>query len=98
MQLNFVGKNIEVTDALKEFTTKKFKSLEKRYNHITNIHVVFRVEHKTQTAEAVLRLNGTEIHATSNGDDMYTAIEGLVKKLLGQITKHKEKMIPQHSE
>ena len=96
MQLHFVGKNIDVTEALKTFTTEKFQTLEKRYNHITNVHVVFHVENITHIAEATVHANGVEIHASAKEDDMYKAVEALVEKLLGQITKHKEKVIEHH--
>lgn len=95
MQYHFVGKNIEVTNALKEFTTKKFQSIEKHYDKISDIHVVFHVEHSAQTAEATLHLNGAEIHAAAKANDMYEAIDGLVNKLLSQIVKRKEKIIEQ---
>lgn len=91
MQLHYVGKNIEVTPALKAFTAEKFKSLEKRYHLITHVHVVFIVEKNEQIAEATVHANGTEIHATAKSEDMYQSIEALAHKLLGQITKHKEK-------
>jgi putative sigma-54 modulation protein len=91
MQLHYTGKNIEVTTALKTFTAEKFKPLEKRYSHITNVYVVFIVEKNDQIAEATVHANGAEIHATAKSEDMYQSIEALAHKLLGQITKHKEK-------
>lgn len=96
MQLNFVGRNIEITPALKTFTTEKFQLLEKRDNQITQINVVFHVENITQTAEATLHVHGTEIHATAKDEDMYKAIEMLVDKLSTQITKVKDKLIESH--
>ena len=96
MQLHFVGKNIEVTPALKDITTQKMQALEKRYNHISKINVVFEVEHVTNIAEATVFISGSEIHAAAKDEDMYKAIDILVAKLAGQITKHKEKIIDSH--
>lgn len=96
MNLNFVGKNIEVTPALKDIATEKFKTLEKRYHQIATINIVFEVEHVTKIAEATVHIAGTEIHATAKDEDMYKAIDLLVAKLSGQITKHKEKIIEKH--
>jgi putative sigma-54 modulation protein len=93
MQLNFVGKNIEITSALKTFTTEKFRPLERRFSKITKVNVVFHIEHLTQTVEATLHFNGTEIHAAAKDDDMYKAIDELIHKLMGQLTKHKEKSL-----
>jgi putative sigma-54 modulation protein len=96
MQLQLVGKNIEITPALKTFTSDKLKSLEKRFNQITTVNFVLLVEHKTQIAEATLHFDGTEIHASAKDDDMYKAIDQVIAKLMGQITKHKEKIIDSH--
>lgn len=91
MQLHYVGKNIEITQALKTFTAEKFGPLEKRYSRITNVYVIFTVEKNNQIAEATVHANGTEIHASATSEDMYQSIEALAHKLLAQITKHKEK-------
>ena len=96
MQLHFVGKNIDVTPALKDYTAEKIKPLEKRYNHISNVNIVFHIENLTHIAEGTVHISGTEIHATAESDDMYASIDAMAEKLLGQITKHKEKIIEQH--
>ena len=96
MKFHFIGRNIKVTDALKDFATQKLQSLEKRYNHINSINVVLQVESTKQIAEATIHINGAEIHATAADKDMYNAINALTDKLSGQITKHKEKEIEQH--
>jgi putative sigma-54 modulation protein len=96
MQFNFVGKNIEITPALKAFTTEKFESLKKHYADIKHVNIVFHVEHIMQTVEATLHLQGYEIHASAKDPDMYKSIEMLMDKLLVQIKKRKEKIIEGH--
>lgn len=96
MQLHFTGRNLEITPALKNFTTEKFERLNRRDTHITNIKVIFQIENVTHIAEATMYLDGIEIHATAKADDMYTAINALVDKLMGQITKHKGKKSERH--
>lgn len=91
MQLNFTGRNIELTDALKAFTHDKFQRVERRDHHISKIDIVFRIENLTHTAEATAHLPGIELHATAEAMDMYAAIDELVDKLSKLITKHKEK-------
>lgn len=91
MQLHFTGRNLEVTEALKKFATEKFQRVERRDASITNINLVFHVENLTHNAEATLHSHGTEIHASADAEDMYSAIDALVDKILGQITKLKEK-------
>ena len=48
--------------------------------------------YQQQIAEATVNLNGGEIHASSEHQDMYAAIDGLIDKLDRQVIKHKEKL------
>jgi putative sigma-54 modulation protein len=88
MQLHFTGRNIEITPALKTFTEEKFQRINRHNAHINQVNIIFQIEHHTHVAEATLHLNGAEIHATAKTDDMYSAIDELVDKLLTQLTKH----------
>jgi len=96
MQINVVGRNIEVTPTLKSFTIEKLTALEKRDHQISHVTVTLHIENLTQIAEATLHLHGTDLHATAEADDMYQSIEILATKLLTQLTKHKEKIIESH--
>ncbi|MCG7498153.1 ribosome hibernation promoting factor [Vibrio sp. Of7-15] len=92
MQINLTGHHIELTPALRESVNSKFQKLERFFEHINNVHVVLRVEKLQQTAEATLHVNQGEIHATSESENMYAAIDTLVDKLVRQLNKHKEKL------
>lgn len=91
MQINFTGRNIDLTADLKNFTTEKMQRIQHRDNHITKVDVIFHKEKLDHIAEARLHLNGTEIHATAEGEDIKSAVDILVDKLVTQITKQKEK-------
>ncbi len=92
MQINFTGHRMEVTPALRTFTQEKFDKLERHFDKITAINVIFDVEKLRQIAEATILVNKGELHASSESEDMYTAIDILVDKLDRQLIKHKEKM------
>lgn len=91
MQLQLTGRNIEVTPALKTFTQEKMQKVQRRHDAISKMNIVFHVENLTHIAEATLTIDGTELHASAKADDMYSAIDELVDKLIAQVTKHKEK-------
>jgi len=92
MQINFTGHNVEVTTALRTFTTDKFNKLEKHFDKITSVHVVFDVEKLRQIAEASILVAKGELHARAESEDMYAAIDTLIDKLDRQLIKHKEKI------
>jgi putative sigma-54 modulation protein len=92
MQLNITGHHVEITEALREFVTTKFAKLEQYFDRINQVYVVLSVEKVKQIAEATVHVNGGELHASSEQEDMYAAIDILVGKLARQLNKHKDKL------
>ena len=92
MQLNITGHHVEITEALREFVTTKFAQLEQYFDRINQVYVVLSVEKVKQIAEATVHVNGGELHASSEQEDMYAAIDILVDKLARQLNKHKDKL------
>ena len=85
MQLNITGHNVEITPAMREFVTAKFSKLEQFFDRINQVYIVLKVEKVTQIADANLHVNGGEIHASAEGQDMYAAVDGLIDKLARQL-------------
>ncbi len=95
MQINLTGHHVELTDSMREYVNSKFAKLERHFDHINNVYVVLTVEKLNQVAEATVHLNGTEVHAKADNQDMYASIDSLIDKLDRQILKYKGK-ISQH--
>lgn len=92
LQINFTGDNFEVTPAIRSYAEEKFNKLEKHFDRITSIHVVFYIEKLSQLAEATIMISKDTLHASSESEDMYASIDNLVDKLDRQLIKHKEKI------
>jgi len=92
LQINFTGHRMELTPALVNFTQSKFDKLERHFDKITSVNVVFDVEKLRQIAEATVLVSQGELHAKSESEDMYASIDSLVDKLDRQLKKHKEKL------
>lgn len=92
MQINITGQHVELTDSLQEYVDTKFQKLERFFEHITNVHVILKVEKLNHIAEATVHVSQNDIHALAEEENMYVAIDVLVDKLVRQLTKHKEKL------
>ncbi|MBW8189466.1 ribosome hibernation promoting factor [Neiella marina] len=92
MQFNLTGHHVEITSALRDYVTEKLGKIERRFDNITNAHVVLNVEKLRHKAEATLHVSGGELFATAESDNMYAAIDALTDKLDRQVIKHKEKL------
>lgn len=67
--------------------------LTRHFDNITTGQVTLTVEKGRQVAEATIHVTGTDIHAKSEHDDMYAAIDLMTDKLDRQVLKHKEKTV-----
>ncbi|NMB07169.1 MAG: ribosome-associated translation inhibitor RaiA [Tissierellia bacterium] len=92
MKLNFTGKNMDITEALKDVTNKKMGKLEKYFQKDIEGDIVFSTEKNRQIIEVTINLPGTILRAEESSDDMYAAIDKAVDVLERQIRKHKTKL------
>ncbi len=92
MQLNFAGKNVEVTQALKDVTEKKLVKLEKYFQRDIVGNVTFSTEKNRKIIEVTINLPGTILRAEESSDDMYASIDRAVDILERQIRKYKTRL------
>lgn len=91
MQMTISGHHVELTHALKDYTTSKLSKVERHFDHITSMQVILSVDKLVQKAEAVVRTSGAKLFAIAESEDLYAAIDALSDKLDRQIVRHKEK-------
>lgn len=96
MQISVTGQHLEITDSLHDYVTSKLEKLERYFDKVTNVHAVLSVEKQRQKVEATIHVNGGNLFANAEDEDMYAAIDALVDKLDRQIKKHKEKLSDHH--
>ncbi|MBT0445481.1 ribosome hibernation promoting factor [Morganella morganii subsp. morganii] len=92
MELQITGHNVEITNALRETVTAKCKKLEQFFDKINSVQVILRIEKVSKIAEATAQVNGADLHASAEKEDMYAAIDEMAEKLGRQLSKHKEKL------
>ena len=94
MQVNVIGRHIEVTDALRQYATEKFNRLEKylpkAVQAVITLSVVKKVHH---IAEASIKSNGIMIQASEETAEMYSAIDLLIEKIERRVRRYKEKLV-----
>ena len=81
MKLVIQGKNIEITEAIREYVHQK---VEKAVNHFQNLTTEVDVHlsvarnpriNSKQTAEVTIYANGTVIRAQEGSEDLYASID-----------------------
>lgn len=102
MKLLIHGKNIEITDSLREYVHQKIEKATSHYQNLTteaDVHLsVARNPRITprQTAEVTLFVNGSVIRAEESSENLYASIDLVADKITRQLRKYKEKRNPTH--
>jgi len=96
MQINVTGQHLDITDSLREYVTTRFSKLERHFDKVTKVHAILSVEKQRQKAEATIHINGADLFANAEDENMYAAIDALADKLDRQLKKHKEKRSDHH--
>ncbi|QEK11331.1 ribosome-associated translation inhibitor RaiA [Crassaminicella thermophila] len=86
------GKNLEVTDALKDMVKAKLERFGKYFKEDTEAQATLTVEKNRQIIEITIPINGTILRAEEATEDMYTSVDKAIDKLYKQIRKHKTKL------
>lgn len=87
------GKNIDVTEGLKEAVYEKIGKLERYFTDDTEVQVTFSVEKERQKIEVTIPMKGNIIRAEEESTDMYVSIDLVEEIIERQLRKYKNKIV-----
>lgn len=97
MKFTIYGKNMHVSEGLKEALKKKFEKFDRYFGQETEVYATFSKEKNAQMLEVTIPMGKTILRAEERTDDMVGSIEAVVDKLEGQLRKHKTKLQKRYS-
>ena len=92
MRYTISGKNIEVTEALKNIVMDKLGKLERYFTPETEIIVTMSVEKERQKIEVTIPVKGNIIRSEQVSNDMYVSIDLVEEVIERQLRKYKNKI------
>ena len=92
MKVKITGKNITLTDALKNTVEKKIGKLDKFFDPIVECHVTLSTEKNRHIVEVTIPFGGIIIRGEESTADMYASIDNVCEKLEKQILRYKTKL------
>ena len=92
------GKNIDVTEGLKQAIYDKLGRLEKFFTEDTKAQVTLSVEKERQKIEVTIPMKGHIIRAEQVSDDMYVSIDMVAEIIERQVVRYKKKIIDQNQD
>ena len=92
MRIIVSGKNVNVTDALKDRVEKKLSKFERFFGPATEVHATLSVEKNRHIFEVTIPFNGVILRGEEATDDMYTSIDNVIEKLERQMRRQKTRL------
>ncbi|MFZ5968192.1 MAG: ribosome hibernation-promoting factor, HPF/YfiA family [Bacillota bacterium] len=92
MKVKVTGRNVEVTDALRDTIISKLEKFDKYFKEDTEAQATLSVQKNRQIVELTIPINGSLLRSEEATEDMYTSMDKVVDKLNRQIRKHKTRL------
>lgn len=98
-----IGRNLEITEAMKNYAEEKLGRLERFSDHIVDARVVMSYNNNSNAAEPArvevqVNVPNGMVRAEERGQDSYAAIDKVVDKLERQLKRFKGRMLAKRSE
>ena len=103
MQINLLGKNMELTEAVRNYVSKRVTNLEKLLSRIEKrqgkVMANFEVSKSTNHhkggyvfhADCLIKIDGKEFYGSADKEDLYQAIDAVKDSLYNEINKNKDR-------
>lgn len=92
MKIQYVGKNIHVTDAIKSYVESRLEKIDKFFEDDYSVKLVISTQREHQTAEFTVYYPPITIRSEVTTDDLYASIDKAVDILVSQIIKQKKRI------
>ena len=92
MKVTITGKNIEVSEYLRDLALKKIAKLERYFPEDTEVLITMAVEKNRHIVEVTIPYQGGIIRGEESTGDMYASIDNVIAKLEKQIHRHKTRL------
>ena len=92
MNFSVTFRNLEATDAIKEYARQKLGKVSKYLSEPIDFNVVIKVEKHRHSAEVTLSSERKVFNCKEKTEDMYSAIDKAADKLERQVNKAKDRV------
>lgn len=94
--ISITGKNLEVSDSIKNYVLEKLEKVEKFTDHILDVVVTLEIQKLTHKVRITMKFLHFLIRAEANTLDIYASIDQAVDKLTKLVRKYKNRLQDQN--
>lgn len=92
MNVKITAKNLELTDAIKNYIEKKLKRIDKYFDYVLDVSVILEVQRNVHSAEILVNAKGVFLKGLERTEDLYASIDLAIDKIERQLSKYKDKL------
>ncbi len=90
--IHVVGRNVAVTDAMKNYAIEKVFKLERFSNRIIDVTITMDIQKLEHRCDIDIRVNHVKIRSHGVSTDMYAAIDDAIEKVSNQIRRYHKRL------
>lgn len=90
--ITITGRNVLVTDAMKDYALEKIAKIERFSNRIIDANVIMDIQKLEHRVEIILKVNNIKIFSQACTDNMYASIDKAVDRIEAQIRRYKKRI------
>ncbi len=97
MQIDIRGRNVPVTDELREHAEHRLRKVARQVSDLAQLEIEISQERNPRVAdcyvaEATLYLKGVTLRACDRSGDMHRSVNLIVDELARQVKRHRDKL------
>jgi putative sigma-54 modulation protein len=96
-RLTILGRNIYVTEAMKQHAFDKLSKIDRFHNHVMDLHVTLDIQKLEHSCVVILKFDHFKVKVASSSTDMYVSIDKAVEKLQAKIRRWKSRIQEHHN-
>jgi len=91
-KIDIIGRNVLVTEAMKDYALEKISKIEKFTQRIIDVSVTMEVQKMEHRCDVMIQVDHIKIKAHASTDNMYASIDKAIHKIEAQLLRYKSRI------
>ncbi|MBI3236921.1 MAG: ribosome-associated translation inhibitor RaiA, partial [Chlamydiales bacterium] len=95
-RIDIIGRNVQVTEPMKNYAWEKLSKVERFHNHIMHVHVTLDIHKMEHACTILFKIDHIQIKASASTTDIYVSIDKAVERLQSLLRRYKGRIQDHH--
>lgn len=94
--INITGRNVAVTEAMKNYAWDKLSKLERFHTHIMDMQIILDIQKIEHSCTIILKWNHFKVKVHASSSDMYVSIDKAMDRMQTKLRRWKKRIQMHH--